>query len=324
MDPEWSFATHTDARGDSATTMPNNPFRPHVKPGDDPARSLSAAEYNRRNAEIEELARLSVAAASGEGSAGGSFGLQVFYTPAGRSLGTTSSRGFYARLANGPAGNSNPYGFAEVIPDGQGGWVTVPGGMVGKGQSATDSSDLSAYEVNGVKNLAGRVIHIRPGAPGDYRGQWVAKATSGGTTPPPTVTPPNCFCAVPISLQMHSDYPECNYQMFQSCGIAYGPPPADLQDAGYTANAFVSTSTFVDPVSGADFYYYFYCRLNQFFLTRIFPHFPDGTPDGSAYRDGTLYSWIVGGAGNQCSPFQLTNGKPFPGSDASCAVQIRG
>lgn len=158
----------------------------------------------------------------------------------------------------------------------------------------------------------------------DHR--WVAE-TSGGARPAPGqggVALPSCFCRVPATLQMHSDYPECNYRMFQSCSLTYGPPPAELQAIGYTGAAFVSTSPFDDPISGASFYYYFWCRYNQFFLTRIFPHFPDGTPDGSGFRDGILYSWIVGGYGNQCDPFQLLRGTPFPGSDASCAVQITG
>ena len=152
----------------------------------------------------------------------------------------------------------------------------------------------------------------------DHR--WVAE-TSGGTIVHGSsgILLPSCFCMVPPSLQMISASPDCNYQMFQSCTLRYGPPPPAMVEFGYTGNVFTS-STCHDPLTNSDFFYYFWCQYNQFFLTRIFPTSPFGSP----YRDGILYTWIVGGYGNTCDPFQLEQGSPFPGSDLTCSVSITG
>ncbi len=152
----------------------------------------------------------------------------------------------------------------------------------------------------------------------DHR--WVAE-TSGGTIVHGSsgILLPSCFCMVPASLRMISAEPNCNYQMFQSCTLQYGPPPPAMVEFGYTSHVFTS-STFHDPLTDSDFFYYFWCQYNQFFLTRIFPTSPFGSP----YRDGILYTWIVGGYGNTCEPFQLEDGSPFPGSDLTCSVSISG
>lgn len=143
---------------------------------------------------------------------------------------------------------------------------------------------------------------------------------------------PTCFCRVPTTLHMKSLYPACNYYMFQDCDLTYGPTPPELQAIGFVGNGFTGGPK-IDTITGREFWYYFWCSYNQFFITRIFPHFPDGTPGGSAYRDGILYSWIVGGLGNTCTSsaangdgqgasLTLLRGKGFPGSDTSCNVQI--
>ena len=152
----------------------------------------------------------------------------------------------------------------------------------------------------------------------DHR--WVAGTTGGGSSQGTGILLPSCFCLVPPTLQMVSGFPSCNYKMFQSCTIQYGPPPPAMVAQNFTSNVFTSTSSFVDPITGSSFFYYFWCQYNQFFLTRIFPTSPLGSP----YRDAILYSWVVGGYANTCQPFRLENGAAFPGSDTSCQVSIIG
>ena len=154
----------------------------------------------------------------------------------------------------------------------------------------------------------------------DYR--WVAERTVVGTGDGKVGTIPGCFCsAIPATLKMSSSDPSCNYRMFQSCTILYGPTPPAFAALNLGANAFLSTQGFPDPVAnGALFHYFLTCLYNQFSLTRVYPDSPYGSP----YRDGILYAWLVGGHGNTCSPFRLDNGKAFPGSDSSCFVTIDG
>lgn len=143
---------------------------------------------------------------------------------------------------------------------------------------------------------------------------------SCGPPPPPGIILPNCLCTVPPTLQMVSGDPSCNYGMFQSCTITYGPPTPDFLPLGYQGNQFTSNETFFDPISKSYFYYFFFCFYNQFTLTRIFSNSPMGSP----FIDGLLYTWVVGGYGNTCDPFQLEIGMPFPGSDLTCRVMISG
>ena len=139
-------------------------------------------------------------------------------------------------------------------------------------------------------------------------------------TPPGGVGLPGCFCLVPPSLSMTSGDPSCNYGMFQSCSITYGPPNGSMRMLGFQSNVFTSEAMFYDRISQSSFFYYFSCQYNEFFLTRIYPTSPFGSP----YRDGILYHWILGGYANTCVPFSLLAGQAYPGSDASCSVQITG
>jgi hypothetical protein len=152
--------------------------------------------------------------------------------------------------------------------------------------------------------------------------RWAAERTvssdkAGGGS---TGTLPECFCdPIPSPLTMTSESPTCNFGMFQSCTIAYGPVPAGYADLDLGANAFISVEIFPDVIAnGALFQYLLTCQFNEFNLSRIYLSSPYGTP----FRDGLLYSWLVGGYGNTCDPFHLDNGQPFPGSDASCFVTI--
>ena len=142
----------------------------------------------------------------------------------------------------------------------------------------------------------------------------------GGTSTGSGVLLPSCFCKVPVTLTMTSANEACNYGMFQSCTLTYGTPPADLVACGVTGSIFASTSTFYDVITYRNFYYYFTCYYNQFFLTRIYP----ATYGSSCLFDGILYNWIVGDQANTCDPFVLDYGMPYPGSDASCQVTITG
>ena len=151
----------------------------------------------------------------------------------------------------------------------------------------------------------------------DHR--WVAEATHRGSHPD-WITLPSCLCLVPPTLQMVSGDPRCNYGMFQSCSLTYGPPPPSLLPLGHQGYQFTSSAMFDDPISKAKFYYFFFCIYGQFILTRVFPTSPMGTP----FSDGLLYTWLVGGYGNTCDPFQLEIGQAYPGSDLSCSVSITG
>ncbi len=163
-------------------------------------------------------------------------------------------------------------------------------------------------------------------ASGDYLvckyvdNRWVADRTSGGGGAGAVGVIPNCFCeSIPTTLTMTSSDPNCNYRMFQSCTIQYGPTPAGYAALNLPARTFLSVQSFADPLSGgAIFRYYLTCLYNQFSLSRVYLQSPFGSP----YRDGVLYSWVLGGYGNTCSPFRLDRGSAYPGSDASCGVTI--
>ena len=156
--------------------------------------------------------------------------------------------------------------------------------------------------------------------------RWVTErstnyhATGGGTKS--TGTLPYCFCdPLPATLTMISADPNCNYKMFQSCTIVFGPTPAAFAGLNLGPYCYLSTQGFPDPLAnGSIFYYNVTCQYNQILLYRVYLQSPYGSP----YRDGLLYSWGLGGYGNTCLPFQLENGVAYPGSDASCYVTIQG
>jgi hypothetical protein len=116
---------------------------------------------------------------------------------------------------------------------------------------------------------------------------------------------------------MYSASETCNFDMFQSCTLQYQATPSGFP--GLPAMGFYSNESFPDPVSGgALFIYYLTCSNNELTLTRLYPT----SPYGVGYQDGILYTWEIGGDFNTCSPFSLSNGSGFPGSDVSCCVSI--
>lgn len=132
----------------------------------------------------------------------------------------------------------------------------------------------------------------------------------------------NCFCdPMPATMTMTSADPTCNYRMFQSCTIQFGPTPPEYAALLLGDQCYLSVESFPDPIAGGSlFRYLLLCQENQFGLARVYAVSPYGSP----FRDGVLYSWVVGGYGNSCDPFHLDNGVSFPGSDASCFVTIDG
>ena len=187
----------------------------------------------------------------------------------------------------------------------------------GGGQfSATASSSVPVYLVGPGLASTGDYLVCR-----FVDNRWVAERTtlgSGGQG----ANIVGCFCtSIPMSLTMTSSSSTCNYGMFQSCAIEYGPTPSEFEALDLGVNSFLSTGSFPDPIEGgALFRYYLVCNGNQFNLTRVY--LP--TANSAPFRDGLLYSWLIGAYGNTCVPFHLDNGTAFPGSDPSCTVTIDG
>jgi hypothetical protein len=155
----------------------------------------------------------------------------------------------------------------------------------------------------------------------EYR--WVAEKYSVSTmSGGGSVGVMDCFCTmIPTSLTMTSLNPSCNYGMFQSCEIIYGPTPAGYADLSIGEYSFLSTAFFPDVVAnGAMFQYILTCYYNQFNLSRVYLESPFGSP----YHDGVLWSWVIGAYGSSCVPFGLFGGTPYPGSDLTCGVTISG
>jgi len=166
--------------------------------------------------------------------------------------------------------------------------TTILGAEVdgGAGTLAGGTGPIAVYALGPVAPAAGDYLVCRRV---DYR--WVAEKAGGTGGPSDLVTLPNCYCPVPKTLRMTSFDQTCNYSMFQSCTLQYGPPPAIFASLNITGDTFLSTTLFHDPISNADFYYHLYCNNNQFLLTRLYPSSPYGSP----FRDGTLYNWLTGG-----------------------------
>lgn len=174
------------------------------------------------------------------------------------------------------------------------------------------------------------VYILGPAAPvtGDYLDcrqvsyRWVAERMTTGGHGGGTTVLLDCFCSpIPKTLTMTSLSTTCNFGMFQSGVIQYGPTPVGYLDLDIGVNSFLGVESFPDVTAGgAMFQYLLTCLNNQFNLSRVYLTSPYGSP----YRDGLLYTWLVGGAGNTCVPFHLDNGLAYAGSDMSCFVTIDG
>jgi hypothetical protein len=215
---------------------------------------------------------------------------------------------FHARLT----GSANPYAFAEVygVPTTDL-WAAYPNGR----------TSSAGYELNGINGLGGNVVEVHPvGSGAWYWFVWKSLSSSGGAGSGGIGTVPLCFCEnVPKTLTMTSLNPACNYGMFQSCTLQYGPIPSEFAPLDLGSQAFISVESFPDVIAGgALFRYYLSCQYNVFSLTRLYPTSPYGSP----YIDGVLYTWYVGSYGNTCSPFHLGNGTAYLGTGGICSVTI--
>jgi hypothetical protein len=247
--------------------MPLNSRQPSVKPGD-AIEAQKADDYNARNAEIERRGLLSVA------------GQLVATEGSSRSVGGPVEAGFWARLSR----NANPYAFSAVLPDGSGGWLVDTGGYAGK----ATSGELSAYEVNAVAGLNGKVAWLVRGAPGDFRFQWIER---GKTPPCPTGT---------------------------AC-IGFGPRCAaeDTQSMPPIANPSITMS--FSPTDPAGTPVLTTCSLTSCCLTHAGP----GTIDWSFTSDNYLPqsgTFAVTGCGNGGGPFVYVYPNKFKVMVTGCNI----
>jgi hypothetical protein len=226
-----------------------------------------------------------------------------------------SPRKYLGKVVTALASGVAPPVYVDTNP------VQLSGNMIAGGLASTsvDTSRKVPVLILGNVPTVGQIVVAKT-----VQGRWVAylpgvgiPGTSGGTERIPL-----CFCeTIPDTLTMTSADPACNYRMFQSCTITWQATPAYFAPLNLGSHSFISIESFPDPIVGGDaFYYYFTCQYNQFSITRLYPTSPYGTP----YRDGNLYTWLLGGYGNTCVPFRLHNGTAFSGSDLSCSVTIDG
>ncbi len=219
------------------------------------------------------------------------------------------------------------------------GQVTTTSTLIGVGKFLmVQPTAILGQEIEGgggqyaaVRSSTVPVYLVGPGKPstGDYLvcrfidNRWAAeRMTTKGSYGGPTGIMPDCFCSpIPATLSMTSSNSTCNYGMFQSCSIQYGPTPDEYDDLNLGIYSFLSAESFPDVIgNGAMFRYILTCHSNQFNLSRVYLESPYGSP----FRDGLLYSWLVGGYGNTCDPIHLDYGLSYAGSDQSCFVTIDG
>jgi hypothetical protein len=137
---------------------------------------VSAAEYNALAVALEQDYDLT---ASG--------GLRLQRGPAGRALALPRDPCLYATLS----GSASPYSWTQALAQ--------SGGTFGTGAR---TGTTNAHEVNSTASLAGKVVRICPGYPGDWRFYYRDRT--------PAVTEPSVNCAdlcsnanVPATLYLH-------------------------------------------------------------------------------------------------------------------------
>jgi hypothetical protein len=261
------------------------------KPGDS-ANSYSAKsllDLYRRFAEIEQM---NVVAP-----------LQLAKGPTGRKLGLNLTTPIIAKLS----GSSSPYSFTQQVMQG-GSWTDGP--ITGTG---------NAYEVNSASGLGGKLVRMQPGFAGqDWRFRFFRTGTGAGTD----INTPGCACSTtPATITMTVTNPSLNNQIFNSCTIQNGPTPSSLLPVVLTANSWLSTTTFSDPILGVPFYYFLTCTIGKYVLTRVYVSSPFGSP----FRDSIRYQWVPGFPGNTCGShgtWAMTNGSIFVGGDPRTTVVL--
>lgn len=204
-------------------------------------------------------------------------GLELVKFPWGQLLRRSQPETIWGTLS----GSGPTYTFVEAEDSG-GTWGSGP-------------TSGTAYEVNGVTGLSGTRQELHPDRLGAWRFQAIRFGSVGPSTCPVTIS--NCFCNhIPSSLSMFSADQACNFSMFQSCTLSYGPHPG-FSAFGLGTNYFLSDQSFTDPaLSGAVFWYSLSCQFDLWKLTRNYLTSPLGSP----FQDGILYTWHSGATGNSC------------------------
>lgn len=171
-----------------------------IRPGD-PSTRLTARDYE----DIVAAVRRSLTA-----------GVSPPLTRKGRTIGLERRDPLWVTLS----GSSSPYDFVEA----------VEGSTAGAWDDRAIEGTANAYEVNEVADLDGKRALIYPGAPGDYRFQWITDGDGGGDPPPIT-----CLCwhddDRPSSLSYTADF----YHI----------------DSGTLLGSRSGTLTYMDPVTFA-------------------------------------------------------------------------
>lgn len=136
-------------------------------------------------------------------------------------------------------------------------------------------------------------------------GLWVAEKGqgTGGGGGGATGSFSGCSCATaPTPLYLHVSTEGGDYGAFNSATLSYGAFPCVSASFPSGFQAYVSTTSFIDSLTGDAFYYYISCTGSTYYLGAIYPT----SIFGSCYYY-LMYSWIIGGS-NTCTPFSLTSG----------------
>lgn len=277
--------------------MSDRPYRKRTyKPGD----PIFASERNARAEAVRRLGYLS-----------GAGGILTREGTSGRTLALELPECTYVKLTSAADSNGG-YAAKEVLPAALGTWTD-------SGRTMTLAAD-PAYERNhNVALTAGDRVYRACRA--ETTGEWIFrhKVLSGGGGSTGVLI--GCQCGVaPATLTMTVAGGSCGAGLLNSCTIQYGPTPSTLNALQLGANCYLSTTLFPDPPTGDEFYYYLSCfstfmRLSQAFPVSVF---------GSPWLSSAIYTWNLGGPGNTCSPFSLTNGTLTGAGGSSCSVTLSG
>jgi len=136
-------------------------------------------------------------------------------------------------------------------------------------------------------------------------GLWVAQkgqGTGGGGGGSGSFSGCSCTSA-PTPLYLHVSVEGGDNGQFNSATLSYGSFPCVSVSFPSGFKAYVSTTSFVDPIFGDSFYYYIRCLGSAYYLSVVYPT----SVFGSCYNYD-IYLWSVSVSPNTCSPFSLTSG----------------
>ena len=278
--------------------MSDRPYLPRkYRPGD----PILAADRNARNEAIARAGRLA-----------GSDGLVVREGASSRQIALDLPECTDIKLTSSANGNGG-YGAKEVLPAALGTWVD-------SGRVMPQGSD-PAYERNKNTSLTSG-DRVYRACRAETTGEWIFRhriTTSGGGGGGTFI---GCLCSSAPEMLTMTVSSGCGEGLLFACSFQWGLTPAELGPLNLGAYSYLSTTTFTDPQTGDEFYYYLSCFSTIFRITRVFPSsiFAGGGP----FYDAVVFYWTIGITGNTCSPFALTNGAIYFGGDPSCDVEITG